>query len=452
MKPIALHPDNPHYFLWRGQPTVLITSAEHYGAVLNAEFDYRSYLDCLARDGLNHTRIFTGAYCEPAGAFKITGNTLAPAAGQLLCPWARSDEPGYANGGNRFDLSRWDDAYFERLRDFVRCADEAGVVVEVNLFCPFYRDEMWDLSPMKADNNIQGEGQVAREQVYTLDLSGGLLAVQEDMTRKVASELRDYDNLFYEIMNEPYQGNVPMAWQERIIDVLVVAEASGGDPHLISLNVANRKAVVQDPHKAVSVFNFHYAWPPDAVPMNYGLNKPIGDNETGFSGQLDFTYRREAWALILSGGALYNHLDYSFAVGYEDGSFDYPETQPGGGSNELRQQLDTLSRFLQGFDFIHMSPMPAGTATADGVVVFGLEDSGAQYALYLCVEEDARVPESVSLQLDLPAGSYHLQWLNTLTGDLLPVETLTHAGGSLRMVSPPFGEDLALRIVEAEYG
>jgi hypothetical protein len=27
--PIALHPDNPHYFLFRGKPTVLITSAEH---------------------------------------------------------------------------------------------------------------------------------------------------------------------------------------------------------------------------------------------------------------------------------------------------------------------------------------------------------------------------------------------------------------------------------------
>ena len=38
-KPISLHPDNPHYFLFRGKPTVLITSGEHYGAVLNLDFD-----------------------------------------------------------------------------------------------------------------------------------------------------------------------------------------------------------------------------------------------------------------------------------------------------------------------------------------------------------------------------------------------------------------------------
>ena len=38
-EPISLHPDNPHYLLFRGKPTVLITSTEHYGAVLNGDFD-----------------------------------------------------------------------------------------------------------------------------------------------------------------------------------------------------------------------------------------------------------------------------------------------------------------------------------------------------------------------------------------------------------------------------
>jgi hypothetical protein len=46
-EPIRAHPDNPHYYLFRGQPTVLITSAEHYGAVINRAFDYNIYLDAL---------------------------------------------------------------------------------------------------------------------------------------------------------------------------------------------------------------------------------------------------------------------------------------------------------------------------------------------------------------------------------------------------------------------
>jgi len=66
-EPLRLHPDNPHYFLFRGKPAVLITSGEHYGAVLNRAFDFRKYLDTLAADRLNLTRVFTGLYREVPG-------------------------------------------------------------------------------------------------------------------------------------------------------------------------------------------------------------------------------------------------------------------------------------------------------------------------------------------------------------------------------------------------
>ena len=35
---LQLHPENPHYFLFRGKPTVLVASGEHYGAVLNQDW------------------------------------------------------------------------------------------------------------------------------------------------------------------------------------------------------------------------------------------------------------------------------------------------------------------------------------------------------------------------------------------------------------------------------
>src|SRR5258705_8007899 len=89
--PIALHPDNPHYFLFRDKPTILITSGEHYGAVLNLDFDYDKYLDELAAHKLNLTRTFSGAYVEPQGAFNIARNSLAPKEGRFITPWARSD-------------------------------------------------------------------------------------------------------------------------------------------------------------------------------------------------------------------------------------------------------------------------------------------------------------------------------------------------------------------------
>ena len=357
--PIALDPDNPHYFLWHGQPTILIGSGEHYGAVLNRQFDYVKYLDTLQKCGLNHTRLFTGLYVEDnarSAQGPQAGNTLDPAAGQLLCPFARSDIPGYPNGGNKFDLKRWDEAYFARLKDFVGQAATRGVVVEVNLFCPYYGDNQWKLAPFNPGNNVNGLGPRQRTDVFTLEGHKGLLPMQEAMVRRIVGELRDCDNVYYEICNEPYFGGVTLPWQHHIADVIVECEKAFAHQHLISQNVANLKGVVQKPYPAVSIFNFHYAGPPDTVGMNNQLNKPIGDNETGFQGIDDGPYRREAWEFILAGGALFSHLDYSFTVGHEDGSFVLPRGQWGGGSPALRKQLRHLKEFMAGFDFLRMKP------------------------------------------------------------------------------------------------
>jgi hypothetical protein len=71
---------------------------------------------------MNLTRVFSGAYW----AFNMTRNTLAPIEGRLVAPWERTDTPGNANGGNKFDLDTWDPAYFERLRDLMEYAQEKG--------------------------------------------------------------------------------------------------------------------------------------------------------------------------------------------------------------------------------------------------------------------------------------------------------------------------------------
>lgn len=447
-EPLRLHPDNPHYFLFRGEPTIVITSGEHYGAVLNLDFDYVKYLDTMKREGMNNSRMFVGAYCEAPGDFTIAANTLAPAEGRFICPWARSDQPGYANGGNKFDLTRWDEAYFARLKDFVGQASRRGIIVEVNLFCPFYGDSMWNLSPMKASNNINGVGDVGREAVYTTDPGNALLPVQEAMARKVVTELRDYDNLYFEVMNEPYCGPIPLDWQLHLAKVVADAEEGLAHRHLISRNVANHRARVESPHPAEGIYNFHYAWLPDTVAMNYDLNRVIGDNETGFAGTAPLHYRKEAWAFIVAGGGLYNNLDYSFTVGHEDGTFEYPETQPGSGGVELRRQLRLLGRFIRAFDFIAMRPMPEVVqgALPEGVAVQVLAEAGRQYAVYVCAVDDAATVGAIELSLDLPKGEYTAEWVDPLTGGVALREKFSHTGGQRKLVSPDIAQDMALRI------
>jgi hypothetical protein len=444
-KPLALHPDNPHYFLFRGKPTVIITSGEHYGAVLNLDFDYVKYLDELAAHGLNNTRTWAGAYVEDTKDFNITQNTLAPLRDRFICPFARSDTPGYPNGGNKFDLTKWDEAYFRRLKDFLTQASERGVIVEMILFCPFYEESMWKLSPQNAENNVNNIGRCKRGEVYTLDKNDGLLAIHEAMTRKIVTELNEFDNLYYEVCNEPYERRTEMAWQHRIADVIVDTEKALPNKHLISMNISNGSAKIENPHPAISIFNFHYASPPTAVAENYHLNKVIGDNETGFKGTKDDHYRMEAWEFILAGGALYNNLDYSFTAGHEDGTFEYPDRQPGGGTRELRRQLKVLKEFIESFDFVRMKPGLGDLKSKLGedVRCQVLSERGKQYAIYV------KSPAAVELELELPQGAYDFEQINAITGKTIEKQRSEHTGGVKKIKTVEVAKEVALRIKAA---
>ncbi len=444
--PLTLHPDNPHYFLWGGKPTVLISSGEHYGAVLNLDFDYITYLKELESLKLNLTRTFPGAYVEPPSAFNIAGNTLAPGPSRFICPWTRSAEPGYANGGNKFDLSKWDGAYFLRLKDFMSAASKRGVVVELNFFTPFYEENIWALSPLNARNNINGVGNVERTNVYTLDRNGGTLSVQEAMVRKLVTELNGFDNLYYELCNEPYFGGVTLEWQNRIADVVVETEQGLPKKHLLSWNVANGSKQVVKPHPAISIFNFHYASPPTAVALNYGLNKVIGLNETGFKGVENTPYRREAWEFILAGGALYNNLDFSFSAGHERGNFIFPTNQPGGGSVDFRRQLLVLRDFINSFDFVQMKPDTSfiKSGLPEKTHAYALSEPGRRYAMCFFSATNP-VPKNLALTLNLPKGSYHAEWIDLLSGHTVKVER-TQSTGEVTIVSPDWRGEIALRI------
>ena len=462
-EPLALNPENPHYFLFRGKPMVIITSGEHYGSVINLDFDYVKYLNTLSRDGLNATRTWAGAYCEPSTAFQIASNTLAPLAGRFICPWARSDQPGYANGGNKFELSRWDPAYFARLKDFMSAASKRGIIVELNLFCPFYDESMWRLSPMNAANNVNGIGAIERTNVYTLDKSGGLLKCQEQMVRKLVSELRDFDNLYYEICNEPYFGGVTLEWQRHISQVIVDEESKTGRRHLISQNIANGKAKITEPDPNVSIFNFHYASPPDTVGLNYGLNRVIGDNETGFRGTNDAPYRMEAWDFVAAGGGLFNNLDYSFVAGHENGTFVFPASQPGGGNPGFRRQLQFLAESMRRLDFVHMQPDKAvfQAELPPGASLRALVRPGKDYLLYLrtglsgkkgSTEKTRFADGELSFKLELPAGEYRLEWQEPATCRKLSHQTVTSSGGFQVVKVPAFQEDIACLVQRRKAG
>ncbi len=450
-EPIRIHPGNPHYLLWQGKPFIVVTSAEHYGAVLNGDFDWRRYLATLARDGMNYTRIFTGTYRETPGDFGIERNTLAPA--RFIAPWPQRD--------GRFDLEAWSPEYFDRLTAFVAEGEKLGIAVEVTLFCSTYGEKQWSVSPFNPANNQNETAVTDWKLLHTLD-NGNILPLQEKLVRKIVHELNPYSNVIFEIQNEPWADRTvtgepvnpyamprwpntadcadpaSLRWQERVAEWIRSEESTLRNRHLIAWNACNFRAPLRSILKNADIVNFHYAYP-EAVWWNYEWNVPISYDETGFLGKSDEAYRRQAWRFMLSGGGLFNHLDYSFSVGKEDGT-DVQAKSPGGGSPALRRQFRILREWLESLPLLSMKPARELVRHAPGAEAVAMAKAGEAYAIYLTGTGGA------FLLLDVPPGPYHAEWIRPEDGHLLGSGTVQHKEGLLRLPTPGFQPDAALKL------
>jgi hypothetical protein len=157
----------------------------------------------------------------------------------------------------------------------------------------------------------------------------------------------------------------------------------------------------------------------------------------------------EAWDFIVAGGALYNNLDYSFVAGHEDGTFAYPASQPGGGNPAFRKQMRILHDFIHGFDFLKMRPdnsiFPQGAPS--GYTARALVNPGSAYAIYLRPPfGSSPKPGAPVLEIDLPGGEYHAEWIDPIGGGVARTEVVRHPGGRRQLQAPPVREDIALRI------
>jgi len=466
---VSLYPKNPHYLQYKGNPVILVTSAEHYGAVLNADFDFKKYLQTMHDEGMNYTRIFTGSYVEIPGSFNIENNTLAPAVGSFITPWVRVGEAGLYKGEEKLDLNQWNPEYFSRLKEFISLANTLDIVVEVTLFCSTYSDDSWVRHPFNPGNNINGIPMNLERQKSNTLANSILTGYQQKLVEKIVTEINPFDNVFYEIQNEPWsddpqkvmrilrtldpqpgQGDwykwaemaspVSLEWQKLMAKTVVETENQLPKKHIIAQNYTNFMHSIDEVDPNISILNFHYVWP-EAVWLNYGWNRPISFDESGFAGSADSTYLRQAWQFMMAGGAIFNSLDYSFFVEKEDGTGQ--NKAPGGGSTNLRKQLSFLRSFIESFDFVKMQPDFDVVYHAPGLQVQAISEPGNQYAMVFTGVTSKWV------KLNLPKGKYNFEFISPYSGKTVEKGFFKHKkSGIYELKMPESGEMIALKIVK----
>ena len=427
--PLRICTANPRYFTDRSGRAIYLTGVHTWYNLQDLgisnpppRFDFTGYLDLLERHHHNFIRLWrwefphwTGKdqqrlfYCEPH-------------------PWRRTG-PGEALDGRwKFDLQKFDDSYFERLRARTEAAGKRGVYVSIMLF------EGWGLRfvpngekahPFFPANNINHTETELKEgfkgiELFTLN-SPRLTALQEAYVRKVIDTVNDLDNVLYEIANESDFSTTE--WQYHMIGFIKRCEATKPKQHPVGMTsigygVDDLERLLKSPADWISPNPDHFNYKTNPPPADgTKIIIPDTDHLWGVGGDVAWV-----WKSFLRG----NNPIYMDPVN----ASSVWEPMPAN-AEEVRKNLGYARGFAQRIDLARTKPDTELASTG-----FCLANPGIEYLIY---QPTPGEPFTVALK----AGSYRYEWFDPQKGTVAGEGSLEVSAGS-RQFQAPFNQDAVL--------
>jgi hypothetical protein len=213
--PLAVSSANPRYFTAAAAPqeAIYLTGSHvnnnfHDGLGMGPDcpedperFDFAAYLELLTERGHNFIRLWR---------WEQFRGQLAPANVHFCMtpqPWPRTGPGSAKDGKPKFDLSAFDQSYFDRIRERVLAAGRAGIYASVMLFEGFSLHlttvpDNVEGHPFHAANNVNDIAIASIVDYQVLPLDPRVEALQLDYIRKVIDTVHDLPNVLYEVANE----------------------------------------------------------------------------------------------------------------------------------------------------------------------------------------------------------------------------------------------------------
>jgi len=234
--PLRRLPQNPRYFTDGSGRAVYLTGSHTWanfatdmGRDRPTPLDYEAYLDFLVA---HHHNFFRGWVWDVP--YSVQGYNGGPFRWGPQ-PWKRTG-PGLATDGEpKFDLTKFNQAWFDRVRARIIAAHDRGIYVSIMLFQGYAwehcRSDV-DGFPYDGRNNINAVDAGPAGGAATLN-SPAVTAAQEAFVRKVIDTVNDLDNVLYEIANEAH--NYSTAWQYHMIDFIHAYERTKPKQHPVGM-------------------------------------------------------------------------------------------------------------------------------------------------------------------------------------------------------------------------
>ncbi len=394
--------------------------------------DFAAYLDFLERYGHNFIRLW--AWDSLTWETRANGKQGKDFVHHVSPhPWLRTGPEAALDGKPRFDLTRLDPAYFERLRTRISQAGRRGIYVSVMLF------EGWGLMhgnlrpgtnsgwawrghPFHPKNNINGidAGVENEENVGRVHSRADprVNEIQAAYIRKVVDAVNDLDNVLYEVINEGGERE----WDWWVVDTL--REHERGKPRQHPIGITG--------HGAESLVDM-LASPADWI--SPGRKDGFKDDPPAWDGQkVSLLDTDHVWGI----GGNSPWVWKSFLRGHNPTFMDPYDGEVLG--TRFDPQWEPIRRSM-GFVRQLSLRVPLATMTPHGELAstgFCLSDPGAEYLVYL--------PQGGNVTLDLRPKDqrFSVEWLECSTGNARAAAALD--GGDSRRVSAPFAGDAVLHL------
>jgi hypothetical protein len=416
---LSAHPRNPHYFQSSNGQPVLLVGDYTWGTFSDVDYDYEAMFDTLRANGLDFARVWIWWGCE---------EFPDPIDRPHVNPYLRTGPGSALDGKPRYDLTRFNPAFFGRLRAVCAAAQERGVFLQLTLFDAWMlkHPHLWRLHAYHRDNNANGVDGDPRDTGRGTDGEQGfcspgnpeVLEAQKAFIRQVVDAVNELDGLFFEIANENYYN---AEWELQLCRFIHDCEQSKPKQHLaMPLDLPNHD------HGGIKT------WDLQRLRANLlkarALKQPLIFDTDGIGSPDDAMVRKAAWTAFVSGGHI-SYLDDSLQIGSE-----HRGDLGGSRRTALRKQLGHLADFTRQVPFWEMQPEEA------------LVKSGAAFASASAKEVVAYLPDGGSVALDLSSakGALTARWFNPRSG-AYEKETRLEGGRTCELEAPG-DQDWVLRL------